>query len=186
MEKFGDRFLRDLATLTVLQHACIVFKDDTSRENRDYVQQVVLHQTERITRTMRRIACDNHTSPIANAIVSQLSNHTAIALQHLHNETQRSTEDIRELLPSLGTLALELSHCQHANASRSLADALALFNDNESDYHQMRRYYSQQYNEVAHVLNAYIEQLNEGGSSLPTTISSLSFFPNCYSQHRIQ
>ena len=131
----------------------------------------MLNQTEDMTKAMRSIRCGNNTSFVADTIVSQLANHTAITLRRSHNETERSVEDTVKLLPSFGSLVLEMTLCQHANASRLLADALRLFRDNESDAHQVRRYYSQQYNEVAHVLNAYIEQLREGGSALSTAVS---------------
>ena len=171
IEKFGNRLFGDLATLTVLHQACVVLKGDTSKQGRDRVQQEMLNRTEQITRAMRSIGCSNYTSPIANAAVLQLSNHTAITLRRLHDEAQGSIEDTLKLLPTFSTLALETAHCQHANASQLLADALTLFGDNESDSHEVRRYYSDEYNQVKYVLSAYIEQLSEGGSALSTAVS---------------
>ena len=102
---------------------------------------------------------------------SQLSNYTATTLRDLHNETEPSIEEIIKLVPSLGTLALETTQCQHVNASQLLSDALMLFSDNESDSHQVRRHYIDEYNEVKYVLNAYIEQLSEGDNTLLTAVS---------------
>ena len=94
-----------------------------------------------------------------------------MTLRRLQNKTEISIEDTLKLLPTFGTLALERTLCQHGNAFQSLVDALTLFGDEESDGQQVRRYYSSQYNEVAHVLNASIAQLSEGGNVLSTAVS---------------
>ena len=120
---------------------------------------------------MRSIGCGNYTSPIANAVVSQLFNYTAITLRRVHDKAEGSIEDAAKLLPSFSALALEMTQCQHTSASQLLADALVLFDDNESDNRHVRRYYSDEYNQVKRVLNAYIEQLSDGNSALSTAVS---------------
>lgn len=171
VEKFDDRLLRDLATLAVLQHACVVFKKGTTKEDRARMQQNLLQQTEEMTRAMRSIDCSNYASSIANAIVSQLSSHTASTLGRLCDGVEDSIENTVKLLPSLGALALEIEQCHHANAPRSFANVLMFFRDSRSDGHEVRRYYSSQYNEMRQVLNAYIVQLSRGGDALSTAVS---------------
>ena len=145
-----------------------------SKEDRDRVQQEMLYQTEEATRAMRSVGCGNHLSSIADAIVLQLSNHTAITLRRLHDEAEGSIEDAVKILPLFSVLALEIAHCQHANASRLLADALRLFGDRQSDRYKVREYYSSQYDRVEHVLDAYIEQLNNGGGAFLKEVSQLN------------
>lgn len=99
-----------------------------------------------------------------------LSNHTATTLQRLHNEAEDAIKDTVALLPLLDALAPEITQCRHANASQLLVDALRLFVDESVD-DKVRRYYSHQYGEVQHVLNAYIAQLSSGGGALSRAVS---------------
>ena len=171
IEKFGDRLFRDLATLTVLKQACVTLKDNASESDRYSMRSKMLNRTEQIARAMASIDCGEYASPIASATMLQLSNHAAIALRHVHNEEESAIQHAVKLLPSLDALTLETIQCRHADAFRLLADALMLFSDDESDVDEVRRYYSDEYNEVKYVLNAYIEQLSSGGSALPTAVS---------------
>ena len=88
MEKFAERLFRDLVTLTVLQHACIVFKWDGSKEYRAHMQEKMLNETERITKALKSVYCGNYTSPIADATVLQLSSHATITLRRLRDDAE--------------------------------------------------------------------------------------------------